>query len=107
METKLLKKQGGEYRYMPYGTPLTPYCDICTSDIYVYPEIAKYSDFPEDIRNNCPIVPGNYSFHGTKVNLEKFPRMALQSGEYAAEIKLHLNSEIVSIYRVYAFVNNI
>jgi len=50
---------------------------------------------------------GNYSFQGTKVNLEKFPRVALQSGEYAAEINLHKDSEVVSIYRVYGFINNV
>ena len=48
---------------MPYGTPPTPYCDICMNDIYVYPEVAKYSDFPEDIRNNCPIVPVRKQFY--------------------------------------------
>jgi len=62
IEIKTLKKQGGEYRYMPYKIPQGPICDVLASDKYFYPDIAKYSDFPEDIMSNCPLAAVSYDF---------------------------------------------
>jgi hypothetical protein len=64
----LLKKQGGEYRYMPYKLPPQPFCDSMSKDTYVYPDIAANSDFPEDLSANCPLAPvrravGRVRFH--------------------------------------------
>ena len=55
IEIKFLKKQGGEYRYMPYTLGPGPLCDMSANDKYVYPEMAKYTDFPEDIKSKCPL----------------------------------------------------
>lgn len=57
IEAKTLKKQGGEYRYLPYKVPPTPLCDLIIKDKYIYPDFARQSDFSEDPVNNCPIIP--------------------------------------------------
>ena len=47
-------KQGGEYRKMPYRMAKTPMCQFFQDDHYVYPKLAASSDFPEDLKANCP-----------------------------------------------------
>jgi hypothetical protein len=32
-------------------------CDSAGNDHVCWPQIAQDSDFPEDIKNNCPLVP--------------------------------------------------
>ena len=39
-----------------------PFCDTLAKDDYVYPDIAKQSDFPKDIANNCPLQPVRFCF---------------------------------------------
>jgi len=68
VEIKTLKKQGGEYRYMPYTIGPGTVCDISASDKYIYPDIAKHSDFPEDIMSNCPLAAVSYDFLTGKNN---------------------------------------
>jgi hypothetical protein len=46
---------GGEYRYMPYSVQTKPFCDLVSSDTYLYPDIAKGSDLPEQFK--CPLTP--------------------------------------------------
>ncbi|KAL7037958.1 hypothetical protein ACKWTF_009415 [Chironomus riparius] len=55
IEIQTLKKQGGEYRYLPYKLLPGPFCDVLANDKYLYPDIARNSDFPEDVMNNCPL----------------------------------------------------
>jgi len=52
---KILKKQGGEYRYTPYSIAPGPLCDTLGNDKFIYPDMAKHSDFPEDIIEKCPL----------------------------------------------------
>lgn len=54
------KKQGGEYRLMPYRVPRQPFCDCLIKDELFYPEVSKHSDFPADLKNNCPLPPVNF-----------------------------------------------
>lgn len=107
IEVKTLKKQGGEYRYLPYKLIPTPFCDALESDKYFYPDIAKYSDFPEDIKNNCPLSAGNYSLNGVIVSLENLPIIAVKSGEYCGELIYYKDDRKVAIYRGYAYINNV
>ena len=51
---------GGEYRYTPYSFPPTAYCDAIISDKYVYPDVLKQSDFPQDVAANCPVPPVSF-----------------------------------------------
>lgn len=57
VETAAFVKQGGEYRLMPYRITPNPLCKFCAEDKYVYPDLAKGSDFPEDIESECPLQP--------------------------------------------------
>lgn len=74
-EGKAYKKQGNEYRLLPFHLPQEPYCDIAVKDstlfnynlpihfnnisalVYIYPDMAKGSDLPEDVMANCPLTP--------------------------------------------------
>lgn len=55
LEGNAFMKQGGEYRQMPYRQPKTQMCQFFQDDIYVYPKLAEASDFPLDIKANCPL----------------------------------------------------
>lgn len=57
IEAAVFVKQGGEYRLMPYRITPSPFCSFCGNDSYVYPDLAKNSDFPEDIGAACPLQP--------------------------------------------------
>jgi len=59
IETAVYVKQGGEYRLMPYRLPPVPFCSFAAKDTYMYPDLAKNSDFPEDIAAECPLQPAN------------------------------------------------
>ena len=56
----LSKKQGGEYRKLPYNFPLTKICDTLEKDIYVFPELAEASDMPYPLP--CPVQPVKLKF---------------------------------------------
>ena len=53
-------KQGGEYRLMPFKQPKKPLCEFFQDDDYVYPKLAEASDFPLDIKANCPLKAVNF-----------------------------------------------
>ncbi|KAL7037961.1 hypothetical protein ACKWTF_009418 [Chironomus riparius] len=106
-EYKVLKKQGGEYRYLPYSVPRSPICDFFEKDPYFYQYFANHSDFPNDIAANCPLSPGNYSIYGISYELDSTAQMILQSGEYAGEIFFYKNDVNVFTYRLYAFINKV
>ncbi|KAL7037962.1 hypothetical protein ACKWTF_009419 [Chironomus riparius] len=108
-EYKLLRKQGGEYRYMPYSVPPLPFCEFLSKDKYFYPDVANNSDFPEDLEASCPLSPGNYSLYGIAINTDNIPMVAVHSGEYAAEsIFYDNNGRLTGTYRIiYAFVNKV
>lgn len=57
VDIKIYKKQGGEYRKMPYEILHQPFCDFYGNDIYIYHEVAKDSDLPADLKKNCPLKP--------------------------------------------------
>ncbi|KAL7020230.1 hypothetical protein ACKWTF_011424 [Chironomus riparius] len=54
VEYKCLKKQGGEYRYLPFSVPKQPYCDYVKADTFFYPDLARDSDFPDQSNIECP-----------------------------------------------------
>ncbi|KAG5679007.1 hypothetical protein PVAND_008616 [Polypedilum vanderplanki] len=104
-EGRLLKKQGGEYRYLPYGYPPTPKCTLMANDRYMYPDVAKNSDFPADVRNNCPDKPRNYSVYGVSFSLNNVPKVIVPSGDYAAEaIYYDPHNNIAGKYRIYSTI---
>jgi hypothetical protein len=44
--SNLYKKQGGEYRLMPYTLPKEGFCDFMGSDKYFTADLVKASNFP-------------------------------------------------------------
>ena len=62
VQVKILKQQGGEYRYTPFAIRKEPICQLCQRDNYAYPEVAKNSDFPADAEKNCPFQPVSAKF---------------------------------------------
>jgi hypothetical protein len=53
MEHLVYKKQGGEYRKLPYNLPPQECCDFLNNDPYVFSDFVKVSDFPNPIP--CPL----------------------------------------------------
>jgi hypothetical protein len=49
----LYKKQGGQYRLMPFNSPLTPWCSTINNDPYVIPDLVKHSNMTHPIV--CPV----------------------------------------------------
>lgn len=112
---------------MPYKQVPEAFCDVLAKDKYIYPDVAKHSDFPEDIERNCPLpavnnywflslqltksiffyFKGNYSFNGLSTKLENAPIVIAQSGEYAAELIYYKGDLKVAIYRGFAYINNV
>lgn len=54
---QLWKKQGGEYRKLPYNFPPGNLCDSLGKDIYVFPELAQVADIEYPVP--CPMEPVN------------------------------------------------
>jgi hypothetical protein len=50
----IYKKQGGEYRLMPYNFPLSDWCSAINNDPYVYPDVAKSSNISLPL--DCPVI---------------------------------------------------
>ena len=111
---------------MPYSRAPGPFCDTLSKDDYIYPDIARQSDFPADLANNCPLpavilffisnfytkiylinFQGSYVFHGTAPNLDNLPSMIASSGEYAGEVAYYKDDQNIATYRVYLYINNI
>jgi hypothetical protein len=53
VKATMYRKQGGEYRLLPYNFPLADYCTALNSDPYVLPDMAKHSNFSLPI--SCPM----------------------------------------------------
>ncbi|KAG5673200.1 hypothetical protein PVAND_003267 [Polypedilum vanderplanki] len=73
-----------------------------------YPEVVKNSNMPADLKNNCPLQPGNYTWNGVVFSLENVPRIILPTGEFANEmIFIKPDNEVFAVYRTFAYINNI
>lgn len=58
ISAKVFKKQGGEYRLLPYKVDPTSFCDFFNSDDIAYPELVKLSDFEKPLI--CPMKAVNF-----------------------------------------------
>jgi hypothetical protein len=54
--TQFWKKQGGEYRKLPYKLPSKNLCDFFNEDIYFIPEILKVSNVLSPLPSPVPSV---------------------------------------------------
>jgi hypothetical protein len=48
------KKQGGEYRLLPYNMPLSEFCSAINNEPYAMPDFARHSNFTLPVP--CPLV---------------------------------------------------
>jgi hypothetical protein len=53
VEVQLFKKQGGEYRKLPYNFPRASFCDAVNNDVYLYPDFVEQTDFTRPMP--CPV----------------------------------------------------
>lgn len=52
---KAYKKQGGEYRLMPYKISTKPFCDFMNEDKYMIPEFFSFVNI--SLPMPCPLLP--------------------------------------------------
>lgn len=105
LEVESFKKQGGEFRKMPYKISKAPFCDVASGDEYVYADLAANSDFPEKF--SCPFEEGTYNVNGAVFPLENAPRNAFQSGDYMVEVTFTKDDIILQSFRVFAQIIHI
>jgi Protein of unknown function (DUF1091) len=79
IQVLFFKKQGGEYRKMPYKI-VKPLCDAIKEDIYFYDELCANSTLPGN--RPCPYPAGFYIFNGYNPSLANIPNSIIPSGEY-------------------------
>jgi Protein of unknown function (DUF1091) len=53
VEAKMWKKQGGEYRLLPFKLPAKNLCDFLNQDTIVIPDMVKVSNIPSPMP--CPV----------------------------------------------------
>ena len=58
IETAVFKKQGGEYRLMPYKLPKKGFCDFIASDELFVKDLVEYTNFTYPVP--CPLVKVSY-----------------------------------------------
>jgi hypothetical protein len=56
VEARMLQKQGGEYRLMPYNLPKKSFCDFFNEDEVIVPELVKVSNIPKPMPCPVPMV---------------------------------------------------
>ncbi|KAL7014669.1 hypothetical protein ACKWTF_016050 [Chironomus riparius] len=100
-------KQGGEYKQMPYRVPKTPLCQFFDDDVYVYPKLAEKSDFPSDVKANCPLKEGTYKIDGFFLDLDKLPKVIAPSGDYASELTWYKDDVLIFHFRLYGTIVNV
>jgi Protein of unknown function (DUF1091) len=73
------KKQGGEYRMMPYKI-VKPFCKALKEATYFYDDMCKNSTLLID--RPCPYPAGTYTFKGYTPSLANVPTAIIPSGDY-------------------------
>jgi hypothetical protein len=56
VKATIYKKQGGEYRLLPYNFPLADYCSAINSDPYILPDMAAHSNITLPLSCVDPVV---------------------------------------------------
>lgn len=92
---------------MPYRLEKSPFCNAFAEDPYIYKDLTKKSNFPDDLRTNCPMKPGNYSIDGATFPLEEVPQNSFQSEDYAVEMMFSHGVEEILKCRFYVQIINI
>lgn len=85
-ETLLYKKQGGEYKLLPFKMPGSSFCDFFMTDKYFYFNFSAASDLPYPF--TCPLPAATYEVRGYVPTLKNFPLALLHDGAYIFEAQL-------------------
>jgi Protein of unknown function (DUF1091) len=85
------KKQGGEYRKMPYKIN-EPFCDVVQRDEYFYDDLCANSTFLKD--RPCPYPAGTYIFNGYTASLANLPKVIIPSGDYRLHFSMKVDSKV-------------
>jgi Protein of unknown function (DUF1091) len=80
-ELTAYKKQGGEYRLMPYKIR-KPICDLAREDTYFYKDICNSSTF--EMPPPCPFPAKTFYVNGYTPSLKDLPLAIMPSGDYHA-----------------------
>jgi hypothetical protein len=62
IEVQLYRKQGGQYRQLPFKSENTPACDAVNADAFFYPDVVKHSDLLRPMPCPFPQVDFFYYF---------------------------------------------
>lgn len=85
------KKQGGEYRKMPYKIN-EPFCDVVQRDEYFYDDLCASSTFLKD--RPCPYPAGTYISNGYTASLANVPKVIIPSGDYRLHFTMKVDSKV-------------
>jgi hypothetical protein len=107
VELVMFKKQGGEYRKMPYNVPPSGSCDFLNNDKNFYPEYSKASNSPMPIP--CPYPIMNYTIkpEGFMPSLKNFPVYLLETGDYMVEAVWKKNGKELAKYQAFGSLINL
>jgi hypothetical protein len=61
-DVQLYKKQGGQYRQLPFKSENAPACNTINADTFFYPEVVKHSDLLRPMPCPFPQVDFLYYF---------------------------------------------
>jgi hypothetical protein len=69
--------------------------------------MAENSDFPADVKANCPFKAGRYNFYNVVLKMNKFPKNIAKSGDYIAEGSFYKDDVLILQHHFYLRIVNI
>lgn len=114
------KKTGSGYNMLPYKVE-KPACDFFTEETYFYPDLVKFSTFPDEMP--CPVPSVSklieyficYVFHflqetfevkGWNPSMEHIPAMLVKHGDYKVYVAFSVGTEEIFGLYFYASIVN-
>lgn len=94
------RKQGNEYRKMPYGIGPTKYCDFFKNDKWWYDDLLLVSNLPA--KTVCPWPQGKYTIKGYTVQFGTVPPYF--NGDFMVEGIIKKGKVVVNGYQIYASI---
>lgn len=97
---------GNEYRKLKFQIEQSKFCKAFGDDPYVYKDLSKKSNFPEDIKANCPLKAGFYRINGATFPLDDVPQHSFPSNHYMIEMVFRNYSHKFLQVRFYTTIYN-
>lgn len=95
------KKQGGEYRLMPYKIK-KPLCEFLEEDKYFYDDFCANSTMINPFP--CPYPIGNIQVNGYTPSLKNIPSTIIPSGDYRLHFSLKKQQKEVVLAKIWGSV---